>query len=156
METLKEAQEHIAKNIYRGVDCPCCGQAVKITKLYFHKEMVDSLFWIYFANQNKYWPGDYVDVPETLKKLGVENKYYYSKLAYWNLIEQHESDRGMFRVTETGIQFLKGNKSLENQALVFNGQVMMLAGREVEVAKLVSGFSLARKMNDNIEKINLL
>ena len=46
METIKEAKEHLRNNFEEGIDCPCCGQFVKLYKRKLNSGMAATLIRI--------------------------------------------------------------------------------------------------------------
>ena len=139
--TIDEARLVVAAGATKGVDCPCCGQLVKMYKRGLSKSMVKWLMWL---NSKMESDTSWVDVGRTSVRGGD-----YAKLAYWGLIEQEPAKgenrpgkpikrSGLWRVTGTGKAFLKAKIRVPRYKLVYNGKVHGDVGADIGIEDILS------------------
>lgn len=133
---LAGVQDWLRDNIEPGVDCPCCGQLVKLYPRPIHKTMARGLIMMYRAAP----VGEWVYMPDVLRPLGRSRGGDEAKLAYWGLIEHDDGVRedgskrtGWWRVTEKGRLFVRGAVSVPKFARVFNGRCLRFDGEQVHI-----------------------
>jgi hypothetical protein len=129
METLIEAKQHITNHRHKGVDCPTCGQYVKLYKRPLNSTMAASLISVWrHAKLDFIHVNDYLITVPSLKKktLGGGD---FAKLRHWGLIapkvEMREDGckhNGHFRVTQKGEDFIKGKLMVSSHIFIFNNK----------------------------------
>ena len=113
-----------------GVHCPACGQMAKVYRRKINTGMVQSLTAMYQVGRT-----GWVHVPTQIGARSREE----GKLAYWELVEEERVVRGdggragYWRVTQAGVDFLFGRKTLPKYARVYDGQVLGFVGPSVTV-----------------------
>ena len=135
--TLEQAQDWLRKRLDEGAQCPCCKQHAKIYRRRLNSGMAASL--IAFAkvtlqmNPKDGWlkvPDDFVNTSTVLKVL--KNREY-NKLRYWGLLEAHATDQsleadtpytGMWRITELGLKFVRGEVEVAESVFVYDNRKM--------------------------------
>lgn len=133
--SLEQAQEWLRARLDDGAKCPCCKQHAKIYKRKLNSGMAASL--IAFAKVTLQmtpkdgWlkvPDDFVSTSTVLKVL--KNREY-NKLRYWKLLEAHATDQsldadtpytGMWRITELGLQFARGEVEVPKCVFVYDNR----------------------------------
>lgn len=107
-----------------GFDCPTCGQRVQLYRRSLYGTIVAALMKMHAAGGAK----EYVHVP-TVTKMGGDT----AKLRWWGLIEPKAGDRvdgsprnGQWKVTQAGVDFIRGRTRLPSHALTLLGTVLRL------------------------------
>lgn len=113
------------------VDCPCCDQRCKIYRRPIHATMARELISIY-----KFYPdpqGEFFHLPTLLSPRGGD----VLKLSYWGLItpevgtrEDGSGRNGWWRITETGVAFVRGWVSVPRHAVIYAGRLLDLDDTE--------------------------
>lgn len=127
-DTLEEARKMIAAQRTQpgGVDCPCCGQLVKIYKRKLNSTMARALVLIY----------QYFEIPPSYREEWFHGPSHSvwstsggdaAKLRHWGLIEGRPGERpdgsthtGFFRITDKGRDFVLGMVRVPQHVLLFN------------------------------------
>jgi hypothetical protein len=126
-DTLEEARKMIAAQRTQpgGVDCPCCGQLVKIYKRKLNSSMARALMLIYQYFQRPD-AEEWLHVPSLLAE-NDQNRSDEAKLQHWGLITQMQGKRadgskrvGYYKMTDHGKQFVLGEVRVPQHALLFN------------------------------------
>lgn len=126
MDTLQLAKNNMRQgmNTPTGVQCPCCGQLVKLYRRKIHASMVRPLISLYHHTCR----GE--EFVHYRKLDGAVGNPDYTKLAYWALIEPMpndidpaKKDSGSWKLTDLGIVYVRGNIALPKYKWVFNGTV---------------------------------
>lgn len=133
--TLEEAKAWLRTRFFEGAECPCCAQNVKLYKRALHGGMAASLIAFAKVTQATTPKDGWLKVPDdfvqTTKLVTVLGNREYNKLRYWGLLEGQgpeqalESDApysGMWRITELGFQFVRGEVKLPKNVFVYNKQ----------------------------------
>lgn len=127
MQTIQEAQEHLKKHWEEGTHCPCCKQFVKLYPRKITAAMAFCLWHIFKFDRTH--PNQFVHFEKYL----IENKVLtnlrgdFAKLKFWGLVEQMEGTRedsskriGLYRITEKGRDFVKGNIRVPSRVRLYN------------------------------------
>lgn len=135
----------------KGEECPCCKQRVQVYKRKLNKTMVRTLALL-AVKQNKQAfvyrsrPA-YIHAPTVLKEhAGYAREV--GKLAYWGFVEEGESrtgdgrHAGMWRVTEEGYAFLRGQLEVRRYVKVYNGKKLGDEGGMVNIRDVAVEFDL--------------
>lgn len=140
MEIL-EAKQFLKDNARKGVDCPCCGQFVKIYKRKFNSGMARSAIYAYKI-QSKLPPSvEYFHAVQEFSELKQNaSTLEFSKLAYWGLVKAkpnknnpHKKDSGLWKLTEKGWQFVDGYLQIKQYVFVFNSKVLGFSDEETDI-----------------------
>lgn len=116
METIKEAKQFLRANFEKGVDCPCCGQFVKLYKRKLNSGMalfLIGLMRLWKKNPNK----QFFSNKEVMNEMNLAvTSLDYSVMRHFGLIEPRISeagkrDSGYWRMTPKGFLFVQGHKS---------------------------------------------
>jgi hypothetical protein len=131
--SLGEARALLRRGLVSGgVECPCCQQFAKVYKRKLSSSMAYALILIY-----RYFsvarPDEYVHVPQLLNGHGVVARGGdWSKLGFWNMIEEHPDSRrddgckhtGEWRLTDYGRQFAAAVATAPKHLYFYNGQLI--------------------------------
>lgn len=131
--TLEEAKAWLRARFFDGAVCPCCAQNVKLYKRSLHGGMAASLIAFAKVTQATSPKDGWLKVPDdfvqTTKLVTVLGNREYNKLRYWGLLEGQapeqnlESDTpysGLWRITELGFRFVRGEVKLPKNVFVYN------------------------------------
>jgi len=139
-DTLEQAKLWIREHFHEGVDCPCCGQKVKLYKRKLNSSMAYVLILLY-----KWWEKNGeagVHVPSHLNDLelppGVAAAIRgdWAKLRHWGLIESaipQLSANGHWRITEMGRYFVTGECMAKKYIYIFNKRVIVPENQDLEM-----------------------
>ena len=123
METIQEAQEYLEKEreIKQGVDCPCCGQRVKIYKRKLNQQMAETLIKLYKLHKNQpeksYWH---------ITTIGNQHGGDFAKLIHWGLIAPAEFEvkngrtNGFWGITVKGRLFVEDSVKVPDFIKIYN------------------------------------
>lgn len=123
MDTLERAKRELRQNWEEGLDCPCCGQFVKLYKRPFHSSMARVL--IILLNH----PDEWVHVENHLVSIGSTIKGVHGKLKYWEMVEPKQNDdnskasSGYWRLTPYGRSFAKRECNTYKNVYTFKDHV---------------------------------
>lgn len=134
--TLGEARQWLRERVIDGAECPVCKQTAKVYPRRLNKGMLNSLAAIYRAGGLRW-----VDVTT----LNAKNREH-NKLAYWMLVEAHPEKRGLWRITERGIQFLRGQIRVPQHVNVYNNTVLGFSTVMISASDVIEGFDFAELM----------
>ena len=131
--SLKEAREWLQDNMYeRAVQCPCCDRRTRGYHRKFNAGMAASLILIYRIGK-----GAWVSTAQMPWICREEDK-----IAYWGLLEvMPRADRknrpdggrgqGVWRITDLGVQFVKGQITIGSHAWTFDRKLVAMDDREM-------------------------
>lgn len=134
-----------------GDICPCCKQRVQIYKRKLNKTMVRTLALL-AVKQNKqalvhHNRTGFIHAPTVLKEhAGYAREV--GKLAYWGFVEEGTSQTGdgrhagLWRVTEEGYAFLRGQLEVSRYVKVYNGRKLGEQGTKVNIRDVAVEFDL--------------
>lgn len=144
--TLVEAKKHLRANWERGVECPCCGQFVKLYK----RKLTSAMAYVLILMSRRSGT-DYFHVENWLKTENTPASLRgdFPKLRYWGLIEAQAGKRsdgssrlGFYRITQAGRDFVAGNSTIPSHAHLFNQKFLGLTGDLIDIrTALESKFS---------------
>lgn len=132
--SLVELRQWLKGKRRDGVQCPACDQ---LAKEYLRKLNSSNTFGLIemFRIHGQDW--GHVPTTTTLARLGGE----FARLALWGLVEELSEPRpdggraGWWRVTDRGVQFIRGEISLPAYARVYNGRLVELQGDEISITE---------------------
>jgi hypothetical protein len=143
METLKEAKSYLKANWGKGVECPCCGQFVKLYKRTLNSGMAVTLIRIYNLTEHidlNLPPVIWIDVKDFLRQKRYHNGHDWTLLRFWGLLEQQVSEdnpeqkhSGFWKITEKGKDFVKNKIIVPKQLLHFNQTPYGFVGKEITI-----------------------
>jgi hypothetical protein len=123
---------------YEG-DCPCCGRYSKVYHRTLHTTVAVQLIVMYRIITS---PGrhtsEYIDANEIQKRF-KRVVGDLSKAKYWGLIvaKDHTPDdkrsSGFWRMTELGIEFVKGGVKIKKYAHIYDDKVLDATGALVSI-----------------------
>lgn len=126
---LNEARKQTMAAAPQGVECPCCGQLVKVYKRRLNTALAHALILISQRlpkREDEVWfhvPTFLASQTSTATIRGGD----WAKLVYWDLIEPMPAMRadgskrsGYYRITTKGIQFAADKLTLPKYAYVYN------------------------------------
>jgi hypothetical protein len=142
---LGNLQKQVQVGRKDGTLCPCCGLYVKEYHRRINSAMVWSLSLIYeWYKKNdptlKSWmlPEEYMKEISGLPMTVVRGDW--TKLVHWKLIERQKSIRndssyhvGHYRITQKGIDFLKGKISVPKTIVLFNAKLLRMSSETCTV-----------------------
>ncbi len=131
--SLKEAQDHLRKNLAKGAKCPCCARFAKLYKRQITSSMAYGLILLYINRHAVQNEMEYIHIENFFKNQNIASSIRADvpKLRFWNLIEPdvrgREEDEnpanGLYRITEIGKQFVEGKASVNSHINVYNNRM---------------------------------
>ena len=134
--TLDDAKQIVLDGREKGVKCPCCGRVAKNHSKSFNETMARSLIWLDKAWQNtgRTW----VNVPDQAPRWLIRSNQL-ATTRWWGLAESDPDrpQKGMWRPTEEGINFVKGLTRIPTKAVTYNGEVIRLSETKVSINQVL-------------------
>jgi hypothetical protein len=139
-DTLAQARHEVRAKWRDGMDCPCCGQLVKLYRRKIDGHGARFLIWLVRSWNAK--PGWYNRLEAPTFGQAVSGGAY-ALPHYWDLMEQQPNETnprlpasrsGIWRPTKRGLLFAKNLLTLPKYALVFNGQCYGFEGEDVSIS----------------------
>lgn len=124
-KTVKEAKQFLKDHLETGVNCPCCGQHVKLYPRALNSGLARALILMHRAPTT---PEGWVDIKNVDVRGGD-----YAKLRYWELIEQRSSGSGVWRVTLKGVKFVSDQGRVPKTVFVYNGRVRAFSDDTINI-----------------------
>jgi hypothetical protein len=121
--TIAESKEWLSENRHEGVDCPSCGELVKVYRHPVDSAMARTLILMYRAGGTE----AFVHTPSL-----PGDTHKASQLKWWGFVEEERILRpdggraGYWRVTDVGERWING-ESAPKYAYIFNGKVIDLS-----------------------------
>lgn len=148
MQTITEAKTYLRQNWDDGTKCPCCNQMVKLYKHRLQALMVYYLAQIYKIQKGK---NNWVHVMSEVKPINGD----YAKMRFWGLLEEKgdqptkdTKSSGYWRVTTSGILFLKGRIRVPEKVFIFDNKKWGQTNATVNIAEaLKNKFSYSELMD---------
>lgn len=114
--TLGEARDWLRERVRDGAHCPVCQQHAKVYHRKLNSGMARSLIAMYrLAGVNRW-----VNITKHLPSRNREE----GKLEWWGLVERDPDRRGVWRVTDSGENFVLGKSRIPHAAEVYDGRVL--------------------------------
>lgn len=139
-KTVDEAQKWLRARLREGEKCPCCTQFAKVYRRKIHAAMAYGLIRFYqIAKGTK----EYVSITQTREyNFRVALRGDFAKLSYWGLIEEMPKDpknkvqrtSGIWRLTQTGINFVRGDIRIPKYVKIYDGRRMGFDGVDEDVS----------------------
>ena len=155
-KTLKEVKEFIREHFKEGLNCPACGQNVKlyeyklfrmsaIALIYLYKLTRDNPEKVYF-HVSKYAeaiPGKKIRSP------------HFAELRFWGFIvakdrkTKESNASGFWAITEKGKNFVEGRISVPERIMMFNNKWQGFAGEAIMIEDAMeNSFEYQEMMGD--------
>lgn len=128
--------EKFMQDLVDGIieECPCCHRHAQIYKRRLHATIIRQMYFLLkLGGDEHYVHTSRLLLPNTS---GIGD---FSKAKYFNLIEEHfcfddaKKTSGLWRLTPSGVSFLKGNLKIPEFAGVFNDVVLFFSDERVSV-----------------------
>ena len=122
--SLATAQDWLRKLVNDGVRCPCCTQWAQVYYRTINSGMAIGAIRLYRWQQDH--PGEFAHLPTIVGRRSSEE----AKLSYWHLLEEEPATRpdggrtGRWRLTNSGIEWVKGTTTMPWYAKVYNDRVL--------------------------------
>lgn len=153
VEVLK-AGLFTSENLKEGTNCSVCNQRVKLYKPTINNNMALCLIDLYKldkADPEKVWWHVSRDINVSFAVSGA-----FAKLRHWDLIEMKPKEKGsdkkrtsgMWKITETGKQFVEMKTTVQEHVKLFNATLYGLDGGQVDIRScLAEDFDYTSLMN---------
>lgn len=167
---LGEAVEHVVKNARKGVDCPCCGQQVKLYRRKFNPGMAATLIamWRETVRRERIGkPDRWIHVEHDLVEAGKgpTRSRDFSLMRFWGLIDAKARatrttgvtacDTGFWTVTHLGITACMNPRRplVRKYVLTYSNEPQGFDGPEISLAQALEGsrFDLADLLAGGVE-----
>lgn len=138
-DTIEHSQKWLEENRRDGVDCPSCGEIVKVYRHNIDSAMARTLILMYAKGGTEY----FVHTPSL-----PGDTHKASQLKWWGFVEEERVLRedggraGYWRVTPAGEEWINGGV-IAKHALVFNGRCLEL----LDEKKVTITEALGKKFN---------
>lgn len=137
-ETMKGAKAYLRENLEKGVNCPCCGQFVKLYKRKLNSGMAYGLIQVFKLSQEK--DGGWFHINELLERKIASSQLEIPRLQYWRLVEQKENvddptkkHTGFWRLTDRGHAFAIGQIYVKKHVYIFNGKCFGFSSEDTTI-----------------------
>lgn len=130
-EPLEEAQRLMIDDMANGVECPCCGQNVKVYRRNINSGMAATLIWLVrtYLSNGRNW----IKIKDGPRY--VVNSREIGKLRHWNLVKLQPMDgstdeldedkktSGMWKPTKHGGDFAMNKGRLPKYVYLYNNKI---------------------------------
>ena len=155
--TIGEYRE-LVRRYHRGEDvgcdldvCAICTRTLKCHPYALTPTIVDSLVWLYQKAQLS--PSRTVSTVTSNCPKWILKARQYSLLKFWGFVERVQKSE--YRVTSTGVLFLRGEISVHNQILVFYDELKHKLGKTVSIHNILGSDFHYQDANYLLEKYGL-
>lgn len=136
-----------------GAICPITGRFTKIGDRAFNTAMAAALR--YFGENTA--PGEYLLTSKL--PVSILASKQHTTMKYWGFLEPPERTRstkggsvGLWRITEKGRQFLRGDIKVPLKVVSFNGKLERLHGPDVSIFEITEGFDYEKFIYSDPDK----
>lgn len=117
MESIIDAKKYLRENYEEGCNCPVCDQIVKLYKRKLNSGMARTLVEMYRYGD------EFIHVKNRLREANLPNTHDFTLLRHWKLIEAPDEETkgqasGLWRITEKGREFCRGNVVVNKHVLI--------------------------------------
>lgn len=139
--TLEEAISVVEGALATGemINCPCCGQTVKMYGRTIHATMWQSLLIIYAAE------AEGINAKDIGQKLTGTDCRDYPILRFWNLIEQDDGTKH-WHITLEGQEFIEGKTKIPKYVYIYNTRPHHFSEELMDASQCQRKFSLAETL----------
>jgi hypothetical protein len=147
-DSLKEAKRHLRANMEKGLNCPCCGQMVKLYNYKLFSTSAAALIRLYNLG------GEYHHVREFAEANNKQARApHFAELRHWELVQAGATDgfdnksSGYWSITDKGEKFVQGLIKVPERILIFNNKLYGFRGVDIDIKQALSNkFSYAELM----------
>ena len=142
-DTLGQARQKVREKWREGIECPCCGQLVKLYRRSINGAMCRFLIWLVRESEvPDMGPGRWINRADGPQIQNMRGGGDYNKLRHWGLIEHAPNEdnpalpkrsSGLWRPTVLGRSFVRNQIALPKYALVFDRKCFGFEGEEVRL-----------------------
>jgi len=139
MNTINEAKDYLRINCKEGVNCPCCGQLVKVYKRVIYSTTARDLIKLYLMHETNGWDKYYhiVEILDEKKSGGGD----FAKFLHWKLVEEMPKDEnntqkrtsGFWKLTSAGKMFVENKLKVRKYVLLYNSKVLGFEGDKINI-----------------------
>lgn len=137
-----------------GAECPCCKRFGKYNGYSITKTDAKFLVWLFINGDKDGW----VHTPTQAPREFMRAKSF-TNLRYWGLIENYPNDNkdvkgsGLWRITNKGIKYMKGEMQLPKKAFVFDRMLVGFSEKQVYFTECYKEhFDLEQVMNSRFNR----
>lgn len=133
LEAITQLRLDWHKTIAKGGDCcPVCDRWGKVYKRPINENMAFSVAWLAFTNDKNV--SGWTDVPRHAPRKIIRSNQLPT-MRWWGLVERNDTGAekrdvkhmGMWRVTEKGAQFARGEIKVPKYVYTYNEEVIMFS-----------------------------
>jgi len=134
MKTIQSAKQYIKENRIKGVNCPCCGQFVKVYTRRLYAGMAYELIRLYNLHKG------------TNFEMYIHHKFFsdtringISKLKHWGLVEEKintdtkKRTSGYWKITKLGINFVLNKIAVYEKIILYKNEFQSFKGEKVKI-----------------------
>lgn len=132
IETLEEAKQYLRERMFKdGAHCPCCQQKVKVYKRSITSSMAWGLAELYALRGQQYTHCEdfFKENPDVNSPVRGD----FTKFLYWMMIEPHPDNKGEYRITEIGKDFLLNGLEVPKNFWVYNNEILKQSKEMVSI-----------------------
>lgn len=127
--SLDAAREWLQERIEDGVRCPCCDQYAKVYERKLNSGMAVALIAIYVVSERLRPQDGWLSIPRDLEGVGrslatVLTNREYPKLRFWGLLEPSPKAAAVWRITDEGKRFVRGEITVPRTVRLYDGEVL--------------------------------
>lgn len=148
METIADGKQFLRNGWQQGVNCPCCGQLVKLYDRKLNSGMAIFLLGLYGST----FEGNFEHASTVL--VGTKS-LDYSVLRHWRLIEEDnrlvagKRKSGFWRVSERGRKFVEAKITVPSHVKLFNNKLVGFSEDRISITQaLGKNFDYNEVMRD--------
>jgi hypothetical protein len=133
--TIESAQDYLEALADDGVECPCCGQNVKLYRRKLYTTIARQLIMLWHARNNDADGWVHASQLNIVRSGGGD----LAKARYWGLVEaadkrtREENSSGLWRITDRGIDFVERRWRARKYVLLYNGRVVGFDGEKITI-----------------------
>lgn len=116
----------------KGGVCPCCDRKGKYNAFLITRKNAQALVWMYYNGDQDGWVNTANNAPRDFMRAKT-----FTNMRYWGLIEPYPNDdkdkrgSGYWRITNTGVKYLKGEIALPQKAYIYNRTLMGYGEKQI-------------------------
>lgn len=125
--TISQAQAAMVTLVQGGYStfCPCCKQVVSVQERDISPMMAKVLIVLYRKSKvNSDWLQVSSIIEEENRASAEIRGSEWTKLTHWGLLEEKPKAKGLYKVTEKGTQFAKGESKAPKAIRMYNGKFL--------------------------------
>lgn len=145
-QTIKEAKQFLRENWEKGVDCPCCGRAVKKYKYKLDASKAYGVILVYKLQKrypDRVW---FHLTKEIAREFGVGiAPLHYTKMKYYGFIisdrdnpDPTKKSSGLWCITKKGIDFVEKKIKVPSRFYVYDGKCLGFDGEDIDITQALA------------------